>query len=69
MPGGLPELFGTIIGWGSLILLGVAVFLFMPRSWTMWLRSVLALIQMGVGYTIITFGWLFYVLRNGIDTL
>lgn len=66
--GGLPEIFG-VLGWSSLILLGIAVFIWMPRSWAVWLRFVLSLLQVGLAYAILTFSWLYYVLSNGIDTL
>jgi hypothetical protein len=69
MPGGLPDPLPTLFGWGSVILLGVALYLAMPRSWAGWLRAALTTVQIAAASAMLLCGWLFYVLHNGIDTL
>jgi hypothetical protein len=69
MTGGIPDILLTVIQWSSLGLLLLALFVWMPRSWAIWIRGILALLQVAVAFFLMVFGWLYYILNNGIDTL
>lgn len=69
MSGGIPDGLLAAFQWGSLVLLFIAVFLRMPRSRPAWVRALLAIAQAALAFLLMVFGWLYYVLRNGIDTL
>jgi len=69
MHGGIPEVLTGIFQCGSIGLLGIAVYLAMPRRWAIWVRAMLTLLQMVVAAVLMCFGWFVYVLQNGIDTL
>jgi hypothetical protein len=69
MAGGIPDGLLTTFQWGSLAFLLVALFLWMPRTWAIWVRALLAIVQAGLALMLMVVGWLYYVLSNGIDTL
>jgi hypothetical protein len=69
MVGGIPDAILTAFQWGSVGLLFVALCLAMPRSWAIWIRALLALVQTIPAFFLMVFAWLYYVLSNGIDTL
>ena len=69
MAGGIPDGLLITFQWGSLAFLLVALFLWMPRTWAVWIRALLATVQTGLAFVIMFVGWLYYVLTNGIDTL
>jgi len=69
MPGSLPVIIIEICAYGSLGLLFIAFLYWMPRSWALWIRIILAVLQVVLAYFATVFAWLYYVLSNGIDTL
>lgn len=69
MPGGIPVLYYSLIAYGSIFSLGVTVFYYIPSSWSIWIKFLLALIQVAVAYFIVWSVWIYYVLSNNIDTL
>jgi hypothetical protein len=69
MPGGLPEYLGWFVQVGSLLGLFVALMILMPFTWSTCTRVVLSAVQVVAGAIGMAFGWLYYVLVNGIDTL
>jgi len=69
MVGGIPDAFLMTIQWISLGLFCTALCVWMPRSWPLWVRALLALAQTVGAFFLLIFAWLYYVLSNGIDTL
>ena len=69
MTGGLPEAVVTSIQWGSLGLLLVALFFWMPRSWPNWLKALLTIVQAVLAFFLMIGAWLYYVIENGIDAI
>ena len=69
MAGGLRAYLVTGFQWSSVGLLLIGLFVWMPRSWPVWLRGSLAILQTAAAFVLMLFGWLYYVLSNGIDTL
>lgn len=65
----LGDLVCTGIFWGSIALLSVGVFLSMPRHWAVWMKALLTTVQAIVAYALVIAAHLYYMLRNGIDTL
>ena len=69
MVGGIHDTFMMTIQWGSLGLFFIALCMWMPRSWPLWGRALLAIVQTVVAFFLLVFSWLYYILSNGIDTL
>jgi hypothetical protein len=69
MPGGIPDALLSTLLWGSLGIWTLAIFFVMPRTWAVWVRVLLALLQGGLALVLMVGGWLHYVIYWGIDTL
>ena len=69
MRGGLPETIRTPIQLGSVGLLCVALFLGSPRSWGIWFRVLLTIIQVYIAFLMMFLAWLWYILASGIDSV
>ena len=69
MPGGIPIHINTILCWASLAAFGGLTWLYLPRSWSFWIKIPLGLILTVIAFAATIYAWLIYVLENGIDTL
>ena len=69
MSGGIPDVLTMTFQWLSLAAFGFLVFASMDSGRPFLRRAGLALLATGIAFLTMLFGWLAYVIENGIDTL
>lgn len=69
MSGGIPDGVTTVFQWVSLAAFGILVFASVAGVRPVLGRAAIAVFATGIAFVVMLFGWLSYVIGNGIDTL